>query len=218
MHCAGGRLGLLAQPRRGGITRQCLPSSPGRSATSPSSVIAARARPRSSRRLLYQAGETNRLGTIDAGLDDLGLGRRRAAADDVDALAHPRRVAGPQAQPDRRPGRPELPGRGAWCSLRVVEGALVVLSGVMGVEVGTSRGLGGELRSSGSRASSSSTCSTASGPTSSARSASSRNSSPSQSCCSRPWICLPIQARRFRGSPVAVDGPVGSFGCIVIPR
>ena len=64
--------------------------------------------------LLFQAGETNRLGTIDAGSTVADWDDDEQQRQDVDlALAHARRVAGPQAQPDRRARRPELPGRGA---------------------------------------------------------------------------------------------------------
>ena len=88
--------------------------------------------------LLFQAGETNRLGTIDAGttVSDWDDDEQRRA--DVDlALALPRRVAGPQAQPDRRARRPGLPGRGALARCASSRARSSSLSGVMGVEVGT---------------------------------------------------------------------------------
>src|SRR6188508_3487580 len=89
--------------------------------------------------LLFQAGETNRLGTIEAGStvadwDDDEQQRRMSIAL---ALTH-------AEWQDRKlnlvdvPGDPSFQGE-ARCALRVVEGALVVLSGVMGVEVGTGR-------------------------------------------------------------------------------
>ena len=89
--------------------------------------------------LLFQAGETNRLGTIEAGSttsdwDDDEQQRRMSISL---SLTH--------AEWQERklnlidvPGDPSFQGE-ARSSLRVVEGALVVLSGVMGVEVGTSR-------------------------------------------------------------------------------
>jgi elongation factor G len=89
--------------------------------------------------LLFQAGETNRLGTIDAGStvadwDDDEQQRKMSISL---ALTH-------AEWQDRKlnlvdvPGDPSFQGE-ARCSLRVVEGALLVLSGVMGVEVGTGR-------------------------------------------------------------------------------
>ena len=89
--------------------------------------------------LLFQAGETNRLGTIDAGSttadwDDDEQQRKMSISL---SLTH--------AEWQERklnlidvPGDPSFQGE-ARSSLRVVEGALIVLSGVMGVEVGTSR-------------------------------------------------------------------------------
>ena len=63
--------------------------------------------------LLFQAGETNRLGTIEAGSTVSDWDDDEQQRQDVDlALAHARGVAGAEDQPDRRPGRPELPGRG----------------------------------------------------------------------------------------------------------
>ena len=53
----------------------CLPPSPERSATSPSSATAVPARPRSSEALLFQAGKTNRLGSIEQGTTVSRLGR-----------------------------------------------------------------------------------------------------------------------------------------------
>jgi elongation factor G len=89
--------------------------------------------------MLFQSGQTNRLGTIDAGTtvsdwDDDEQQRRLSIAL---SLCH-------AEWQDRKvnlldvPGDPGFQGE-ARCALRVVEGALVVLSGVMGVEVGTTR-------------------------------------------------------------------------------
>ena len=75
--------------------------------------------------LLFQAGETNRLGTIEAGSTVADWDDDEQQRQDVDlALAHARRVAGPEDQPDRRSRRPELPGRGALLAPRRRRGAL----------------------------------------------------------------------------------------------
>src|SRR5687768_3988478 len=89
--------------------------------------------------LLFQAGETNRLGTIEAGStvadwDDDEQQRRMSIAL---ALTHAE-WHGRKLNLIDVPGDPSFQGE-ARCSLRVVEGALLVLSGVMGVEVGTGR-------------------------------------------------------------------------------
>ena len=89
--------------------------------------------------MLYQAGEVNRLGTIDAGStvsdwDDDEQGRRMSISL---ALTH----AGWQERKLNLvdvPGDPGFQGE-SRAALRVVEGALVLISGVMGVEVGTGR-------------------------------------------------------------------------------
>ena len=91
--------------------------------------------------LLFQAGETNRLGTIDAGStiadwDDDEQQRRMSISL---SLTHAE-WQGRKLNLIDVPGDPSFQGE-ARCSLRVVEGALFVLSGVMGVEVGTSRRL-----------------------------------------------------------------------------
>ncbi len=89
--------------------------------------------------MLYQAGELNRLGTIDAGStvsdwDDDEQSRKMSISL---SLTH-------ATWQDRKlnlvdvPGDPGYQGE-ARAALRVVEGALVVVSGVMGVEVGTGR-------------------------------------------------------------------------------
>ena len=89
--------------------------------------------------LLFQAGETNRLGTIDAGStvadwDDDEQQRRMSISL---SLTHAE-WQGRKINLIDVPGDPSFQGE-ARCSLRVVEGALVVLSGVMGVEVGPRR-------------------------------------------------------------------------------
>ena len=72
-------------------------------------------------------------------LDGGRLGRRRAAAPDVAraSLSHAE-WQGRKINLVDAPGDPSFQGD-ARCALRVVEGALFVLSGVMGVEVGTAR-------------------------------------------------------------------------------
>ena len=87
--------------------------------------------------LLFQAGETNRLGTIEAGStvadwDDDEQQRRMSISL---SLTHAE-WQGRKLNLIDVPGDPSFQGE-ARCSLRVVEGALFVLSGVMGVEVGT---------------------------------------------------------------------------------
>ena len=89
--------------------------------------------------LLFQAGETNRLGTIEQGttVSDWDDDEQRRVMSIALSLTH-------VDWQDRKlnlvdvPGDPGFQGE-ARCALRVVEGALVVLSGVMGVEVGTTR-------------------------------------------------------------------------------
>jgi elongation factor G len=89
--------------------------------------------------LLFQSGAVNRLGTIEAGTtvtdwDDEEHERQMSLSS---ALAHvewhERKINLVDA-----PGDPGFQGD-ALAALRVVEGALFVLSGVMGVEVGTNR-------------------------------------------------------------------------------
>ncbi len=88
--------------------------------------------------MLFQAGKMNRLGTVEAGttVSDWDEDEQQRQMSLAASLAP--RVAGAQDQPDRHAGRLGLPGRHDR-GLRVVEGALVVVSGVMGVEVNTSR-------------------------------------------------------------------------------
>jgi elongation factor G len=89
--------------------------------------------------LLYQTGEVNRLGTVEAG----------TTVADWDEDEHKRQMSIAQSVchaswQDRKlnlidvPGDPSFQGE-SRTALRVVEGALVVVSGVMGVEVGTGR-------------------------------------------------------------------------------
>src|SRR3954471_1095154 len=89
--------------------------------------------------MLFQAGKTNRLGTIAAG----------TTASDWDDDEHKRQMSLSGALlnvewQDRKINLVDCPGAACFqaatvAALRVVEGALVVLSGVMGVEVNTSR-------------------------------------------------------------------------------
>jgi elongation factor G len=89
--------------------------------------------------MLFQAGKTNRLGTIEAG----------TTASDWDDDEHKRQMSLSGAVlnlewHDRKINLIDCPGDAGFqadtfAALRVVEGALVVLSGVMGVEVNTSR-------------------------------------------------------------------------------
>src|SRR3954464_4881350 len=89
--------------------------------------------------MLFQAGKTNRLGTIDAG----------TTASDWDDGEHKRQMSLSGALlnldwQDRKINLVDCPGdpgfqADTFAALRVVEGALVVVSAVMGVEVTTSR-------------------------------------------------------------------------------
>ena len=89
--------------------------------------------------LLFQAGETNRLGTIEAGstISDWDDDEQQRKMSISLSLTHAE-WQGRKLNLIDVPGDPSFQGE-ARSSLRVVEGALVVLSGVMGVEVGTSR-------------------------------------------------------------------------------
>ena len=89
--------------------------------------------------LLFQSGAVNRLGTIEAG----------TTVGDWDEDEHKRQMSialtvthaewqGRKINLLDVPGDPGFQGE-VRCALRVVEGALVVVSGVMGVEVGTGR-------------------------------------------------------------------------------
>src|SRR6188508_2889130 len=89
--------------------------------------------------LLFQAGETNRLGTIEAGStvadwDDDEQQRRMSIAL---SLTHAE-WQGRKLNLVDVPGDPSFQGE-SRCALRVVEGALFVLSGVMGDELGIAR-------------------------------------------------------------------------------
>src|SRR5438270_13332722 len=89
--------------------------------------------------LLFQAGKTNRLGSIEAG----------TTVSDWDEDEHKRQMSLSASLAScewqgRKINLIDAPGDSGFqadtvASLRVVEGALVVLSGVMGVEVNTSR-------------------------------------------------------------------------------
>jgi elongation factor G len=89
--------------------------------------------------LLFQAGKTNRLGAIEAG----------TTASDWDDLEHKRQMSlsGSLVHvdwQDRKINLLDCPGDAGfqadtYAALRVVEGALVVVSGVMGVEVNTAK-------------------------------------------------------------------------------
>ncbi len=89
--------------------------------------------------LLYQTGEVNRLGAIDAGttVSDWDEDEQGRAMSISLSLAH-------TTWQERKvnlldvPGDPGFQGE-SRCALHVVEGALVVVSGVMGLEVGTAR-------------------------------------------------------------------------------
>ena len=98
--------------------------------------------------LLFQSGAINRLGTIEAG----------TTVGDSDEDEHKRQMSialslthaewqGRKINLLDVPGDPSFQGE-VRCALRVVEGALVVVSGVMGVEVGTGTDLeaGGRAR------------------------------------------------------------------------
>ena len=89
--------------------------------------------------LLYQTGEVNRLGTIESGstVGDWDEDEHRRQMSIALTLVH-------TSWQDRKinlldvPGDPGFQGE-SRCALRVVEGALVVVNGVMGLEVGTAR-------------------------------------------------------------------------------
>ena len=89
--------------------------------------------------LLFQSGETNRLGTIDAAStasdwdDDEQRRKMSLSASVCHAGWHDRKINLVDA-----PGDPGFQAD-TYAALRVVEGALVVVSGVMGVEVMTTR-------------------------------------------------------------------------------
>jgi elongation factor G len=89
--------------------------------------------------MLFQAGKTNRLGAIDAGntVSDWDEDEQRRSMSLSASLCH-------CEWQERKLNLIDTPGDSGFqadtvASLRVVEGALVVVSGVMGVEVNTSR-------------------------------------------------------------------------------
>jgi elongation factor G len=89
--------------------------------------------------MLFQAGKTNRLGTVDAGStvsdwDDDERARQMSLQASVCHLEW----QGRKINVIDTPGDPGFQGD-AIAALRVVEGALFTVSGVMGVEVGTTR-------------------------------------------------------------------------------
>ena len=89
--------------------------------------------------LLFQTGKINRLGSVEAG----------TTVSDADEDEHKRQLSISMslehtAWQDRKVNLIDVPGDPAFqgelrCAARVVEGALVTVSAVMGVEVGTSR-------------------------------------------------------------------------------
>jgi elongation factor G len=89
--------------------------------------------------LLFQTGAVNRLGTIEAGttVGDWDEDEHKRQMSIALTLAHAE-WQGRKINLVDVPGDPGFQGE-ARCALRVVEGALVTVSGVMGVEVGTGR-------------------------------------------------------------------------------
>jgi elongation factor G len=89
--------------------------------------------------LLYQTGEVNRLGTVEAGttVTDHDEDEHKRQLSIALSLAHTS-WQGRKINLVDCPGDPSFQGE-ARCALRVVEGALVVVSAVMGLEVGTAR-------------------------------------------------------------------------------
>ena len=89
--------------------------------------------------LLYQTAEINRLGTIEAGttVGDWDEDEQKRRMSIALTLAHTN-WQGRKLNFIDVPGDPSFQGE-ARCALRVVEGALVVVNAVMGLEVGTAR-------------------------------------------------------------------------------
>ena len=89
--------------------------------------------------LLYQTDEINRLGSIDAGstVGDWDEDEQKRKMSISLTLAHTS-WQGRKINFVDVPGDPSFQGE-ARCALRVVEGALVVVNAVMGLEVGTAR-------------------------------------------------------------------------------
>ena len=127
--------------------------------------------------MLFQAGAVNRLGTVEQGptVSDWDDDEHRRQMSLAASLCHVE-WRGRKINLVDTPGDPGFQGD-TVSALEVVEGTLIVVSAVMGVEVGTSRVWGRALER-GSPTSSSSTCSIASAPTSLAPSLRSRVSSP----------------------------------------
>ena len=90
--------------------------------------------------LLFQTGEVNRLGTIEAGttVSDSDEDEQQRARSRSRSRSRTRSGRAARSTSLDCPGDPSFQGE-ARCALRVVEGALVVVSGVMGFEVGTAR-------------------------------------------------------------------------------
>jgi elongation factor G len=89
--------------------------------------------------LLYQSGGVNRLGSVEAGttVSDSDEDEHKRALSITMSLTH-------ASWQDRKLNLVDVPGDPSFqgelrCAARVVEGELVTVSGVMGVEVGTSR-------------------------------------------------------------------------------
>ncbi len=89
--------------------------------------------------LLFQTGQVNRLGQVEAGttVSDSDEDEHKRQLSISMSLAHTE-WQGRKINLLDCPGDPSFQGE-ARCALRVVEGALVVVSGVMGMEVGTAR-------------------------------------------------------------------------------
>ena len=89
--------------------------------------------------LLYQTDEINRLGVIDAGttVGDWDEDEQKRRMSISLTLTHTK-WQGRKINLLDVPGDPSFQGE-ARCALRVVEGALVVVNAVMGLEVGTAR-------------------------------------------------------------------------------
>ncbi len=89
--------------------------------------------------LLYQTGEVNRLGTVEAGstVSDWDEDEQKRGMSISLTLTHTS-WQGRKINLLDVPGDPSFQGE-ARSALRVVEGALVVVNGVMGLEVGTAR-------------------------------------------------------------------------------
>jgi elongation factor G len=89
--------------------------------------------------LLFQTGAVNRLGTIESGstIGDWDEDEHRRQMSIALTLVHTS-WQGRKVNLLDVPGDPGFQGE-SRCALRVVEGALVVVNGVMGLEVGTSR-------------------------------------------------------------------------------